>query len=55
MPSNNPSNNVKHKVNGYNIAFSRTRNKWQVKNGNKLILEGNFKECRKYCIVNPIS
>lgn len=49
MPSNNPSNNVKHKVNGYDIAFSRKRNKWQVKDGNKFIMEGDFKECRKYC------
>lgn len=49
MPSNNPNNNVKHKVNGYDIAFSRARNKWIVKDGNKTITEGNFKECRKYC------
>ena len=49
MASNNSNNTVKHKINGYNIDFSRTRNKWIVKDGNKTLMEGNFKECRKYC------
>ena len=55
MPSNNPSNNVKHKINGFNVAFSKTKNKWVVKDGNKAMKEGTFKECRKFCkTIRPI-
>lgn len=49
MASNNSKNNVKHKVLGYSITFSRTRNKWIVKDGSRKVAEGNFKQCKAYC------
>ena len=49
MPSNNPSNNVKHKINGFDVCFSKLANKWQVKKNSKLVHEGNFKSCKNYC------
>ena len=55
MPTNNPSNNVKHKINGFDVAFSRTKNKWQVKDKNIVVHSGNFKSCEKYCKNNKES
>ncbi len=55
MASNNSSNTVKHKINGYSVRFSTNRNKWIVKDGEKTIMEGNFKECRKYCKTSKIN
>ena len=52
MPLNNSNNSAKHKVDGYNISFSNARNKWVVKDGNKIVTEGNFKDCKKYCKQN---
>ena len=48
MPSNNPSNNVKHKVNGYDIEFSKKLNKWVTKLNDKTECVGSFKECRTH-------
>ena len=55
MPSNNSNNNVKHKIGGYYVSFSKTTNKWQVKDGNKFITEGNFAYCKKYCKTNKLT
>ena len=52
MPSNNSNNSVKYKINGYELTFSNSINKWVVKKGNQKLLQGNFKECRKYCKIN---
>lgn len=49
MASNNDQNSVKHKINGLEIKFSRTKNKWMVRDGNRYLSEGNIKECKKFC------
>jgi hypothetical protein len=49
MPSNNPSNNVKHKINGFDVAFTKSINKWQVKKDGVVVFDGNFKQCKTYC------
>lgn len=54
MASNNSKNNVKHKLFGYYIAFSNLKNKWEVKNGEKFLFDGNFKECKNYCKINKL-
>lgn len=48
MASNNDRNSVKHKFNGLDVKFSRTKNNWEVRKGNAFLMDGNFKECKKY-------
>ena len=55
MPSNTPNNKVKHKINGYNIEYSNSINKWVVKLNNKTELEATFKECKTYAKKNGVS
>ncbi len=53
MPSNNSNNSIKHKFDKYTVTFSKLLNKWVAKIGEKRINIGTFKECRKYCKINP--
>ena len=48
MPSNTPNNQVKHKINGYDIEYSKSINKWVTKLNDKVECSGTFKECKTY-------